>query len=211
MDYTVLINTVLDYLERDDLLSQVGTFINLGQLKLERGFNWNCMLKTFDELTTAADPYVVLPTDFKAVNALFVSGGGLGSGEIWGLENAPLSYSVEWASGVANNTPRFYVVHNELSMLRLVPTPDTAYNITGNIFRYSAPLSVTNTTNWWSTQAYDCLIYAALVEAAPFLENDAKMAVWKSMLNESATQLQRAEMAQKTDERPIRLKAAYVV
>jgi hypothetical protein len=64
---------------------------------------------------------------------------------------------------------------------RYLPVPDTAY--TGELIYYAklSKLSTTNTTNWLLTAAPDVYLYGALMQAAPYLQDDARIAVWASM------------------------------
>jgi hypothetical protein len=39
---------------------------------------------------------------------------------------------------------------------------------------------VSNTTNWLLTEAPDVYLYGALVHTAPYLKDDARIAIWES-------------------------------
>lgn len=69
------------------------------------------------------------------------------------------------------------------------PSPDQTY--TANLFYFSslAVLSVTNTTNTVLTEAPDAYLYGALLQAAPYLEDEAKMAVWQQKFDNAINQL----------------------
>jgi hypothetical protein len=60
---------------------------------------------------------------------------------------------------------------------------------------YSAPafLSDTNTTNVWTVNAMDCLLYASLGEAEPYLMNDARLQVWGALYNRGIAALSESD------------------
>lgn len=60
----------------------------------------------------------------------------------------------------------------------LDPTPDAAYPITLAYVARIPALSDANPTNWVLQQAPQMYLYASLLEAEPFLANDARAALW---------------------------------
>lgn len=58
------------------------------------------------------------------------------------------------------------------------PYPDAAYDIVGIYYAKPALLSSTNTTNAWTDNTPDALLFAAIAEAADYLDDDTKLAKW---------------------------------
>jgi hypothetical protein len=53
------------------------------------------------------------------------------------------------------------------------------YTISGIYYARLTPLSASNTTNWFTTNATDALLYGSLLEAAPFLGDDPRVPMWQ--------------------------------
>ncbi len=62
-----------------------------------------------------------------------------------------------------------------------VPTPTADVQL--DILYYELPVMLddSNQTNWLTAQAPNLLLYAALLEATPFLKNDERIPVWEQM------------------------------
>lgn len=54
------------------------------------------------------------------------------------------------------------------------------YTIAGIYYKRLVALSASNTTNWFTTNAPDVLLYGSLLEAEPFLGNDPRIPLWKA-------------------------------
>jgi hypothetical protein len=76
--------------------------------------------------------------------------------------------------------PKFYGDYNYQNII-VAPTPDAAYP--AEIVYYEQPplLDATNQTNWITEYQPNLLLYAALLEATPFLKKDDRIATWKAM------------------------------
>jgi hypothetical protein len=69
--------------------------------------------------------------------------------------------------------------------------PDSAYTVKGAYYKQLAPLSDSNTTNWLITDAPELILFAALCEAEPWLQNDSRIALWESKYTQIKDQMQR--------------------
>jgi hypothetical protein len=63
--------------------------------------------------------------------------------------------------------------------IELCPTPDFAYTVE-MVYRTLIPPLGVNLSNWLLTMAPDAYLYGALMEAAPYLHDDDRIAVWAS-------------------------------
>jgi len=84
----------------------------------------------------------------------------------------------------------FTVVGNQF---RLLPIPDGAYTAELVYYAKLTKLSSTVATNWLLTQAPDVYLYGALLQAAPYLQDDARIPVWSSLYQAGLDQLQIAD------------------
>ena len=77
---------------------------------------------------------------------------------------------------------------------RLWPVSDATYTIDLDCYQYSPTLDgVVYYTNWWTQNAPEALVFAALVEAQPYLREDERIPVWKSMLDEKLSGIAAAQ------------------
>jgi hypothetical protein len=54
-------------------------------------------------------------------------------------------------------------------------------------------LSDSNTTNWLLTAAPDAYLYGTLMQAAPYLQDDARIATWSALYSSALEDLQVAD------------------
>jgi hypothetical protein len=74
------------------------------------------------------------------------------------------------------------------------------------ILYYELPplLDDTNQTNWFTEYAPNALLYATLLESAPFLKNDERIATWEGFYNRSVAALNGEDIRQISDRGIIR-------
>ena len=85
--------------------------------------------------------------------------------------------------------PRYYT-HAD-SQFRLYPTPDADYDIE-LLYYAKIPDLATNTTNWLLEYAPDVYLYGSLLHSAPYLQEDARVAVWAQMYSAAVARLNEA-------------------
>ncbi len=85
----------------------------------------------------------------------------------------------------ANNPPKWYADY-DLQHHLISPTPDQTYPL--EILAYLQPvlLDNANQTNFFTDYCGPLLLYAALLEASPFLKNDPRLATWQTMFDKEA-------------------------
>jgi hypothetical protein len=184
--YSDLQTSIANYLARSDLTSIIPDFITLAENRLRRELRIRQMLKSVTTSTVKADSTVELPSDFLEIRDFVVMTNPI----------TPLSYSSP--SSLSNDprtsevgVPRSYTIL--ASEFQLAPAPDAVYTL--KMLYYSAPayLSVSNTSNVFLTTAPDGLLYGALVEAEPYLMNDARINTWGSMYDRAISSLTRSD------------------
>jgi hypothetical protein len=180
--YSDLQTSIANYLARSDLTSIIPDFITLAENRLRRELRIRQMLKSVTTVTVANDATVELPSDFLEIRDFVVMTNPI----------QPLSYSSP--SSLSNDprtsqvgVPKSYTIL--ASEFQVAPAPDGVYTL--KLLYYAAPayLSVSNTTNVFLTSAPDGLLYGALVEAEPYLMNDARINTWGSMYDRAISSL----------------------
>jgi hypothetical protein len=175
-NYTTLVSTVADYLNRQDLSAQIPTFIQLAESDLNTRLR--CREMIVRATTTNDDEYVRLPLDFlEGINLQLVGG------------QSPLRYITLDEADIVNarqgyNAPTFYSLMN--GAIELVPPPATGDDVEIEMVYYGkiTALSDSNQTNWLLLKAPDVYLYGALVHAAPFLMDDQRISVFGSFYSQ---------------------------
>jgi hypothetical protein len=184
--YSDLQTSIANYLARSDLTSQIPDFITFAENRLRRELRIRQMLKSVTTATVSGDNTVELPSDFLQVRDFVVMTNPI----------QPLSYS---SPSALSNDPRASEVGVPLSYTILAnefqvsPSPDGVYTVRLLYFAAPAYLSSTNTTNVFLTKAPDALLYASLIEAEPYLMNDARINTWGTMYDRAISSITKSD------------------
>lgn len=186
--YSDLKTTVANYLARTDLTTQIPDFIRFAELRLRRELRIRQMLKTVTTTTTGGDPTVALPSDFLETRDFYVSTNPI----------QPLTFSSPAIFSRNTNTtqsgkPLNYTIL--ASEFKLSPVPDSNYTL--EMLYFAAPTFMDDTvsSNAFMANAPDALLYAALLEAEPYLMNDARINTWGSLYDRAITTLTKSDEA----------------
>ena len=90
-----------------------------------------------------------------------------------------------WPDEAAVDTPQFYADYDFNHWL-ICPTPSVARTLEILYYEQPALLGDDLTTNWLTEYAPDVLLYAVLLESAPFLKKDERIATWQGMYDRAA-------------------------
>ena len=184
--YSDLQTSIANYLARSDLTSQIPDFITFAENRLRRELRIRQMLKSVTTATVSGDNTVELPSDFLQVRDFVVMTNPI----------QPLSYS---SPSALSNDPRASEVGVPLSYTILAnefqvsPSPDGVYTVKLLYFAAPAYLSSSNTTNVFLTKAPDALLYASLIEAEPYLMNDARINTWGTMYDRAISSITKSD------------------
>ena len=182
LNYSDLKTTVANYLGRSDLTAQIPTFITLAETRLARQLRLRQMLKVVTTQTTGGDGTVGLPSDFLTVRDFYVDVN----------PRQPLTYLspsafTRDARPHESGKPIFYTQRG--LEFELAPKPDTSYTIV--LLYYAKPdaMSDSNPSNVFMANCPDALLYGTLLEAEPYLMNDARLAVWTQLYANAVSSL----------------------
>jgi hypothetical protein len=186
--YTELKASLADWLNRSDLTSVIPDFISLAEAQMERQLRTRQMIVRATASFAAAAEYGTVPDDFLEVKSIKLDTNPVTSLTFQTIDSLDqLSNTTYLSSG---KPLYFTVVGNQF---RLLPIPDGAY--TAELVYYSklTKLSASVATNWLLTQAPDVYLYGSLLQAAPYLQDDARISVWSSLYLAGLDQLQVAD------------------
>jgi hypothetical protein len=95
------------------------------------------------------------------------------------------------------------------STFKLAPVPDTGYTLT-LIYSAAPPyLSDSNTSNTFMTVCPDLLLYASLLEAEPYLMNDARINTWGTMFDRAMSALTTSDEQGQYSGVPLSMQTTY--
>jgi len=198
-NYTDLQASVASYLGRSDLTTEIPDFIRFAELRLARELRTRQMLNSATAPTIANDARTALPTDFLEIRDLFVQG----------TPRRPLTYmspsafSREARADIVG-LPVFYTIL--ASEFKFAPIPDAAYTL--EILYYAKPtfLSTANASNVFLANYPDALLYASLIEAEPYLINDARSQLWATLYDRAIKNISDADQGGEYSGIPLQMK-----
>lgn len=174
--YTALQAEVADYLARDDLNTKIPSWVTLTEAKLNRELFVRQMEQrstTPIDITSVEPEFISLPVDFQSMRSIRLSS-LTGKPKLEYLSQTQMDDKRFQTSNDVGQPWFFTIIGSEIE---LFPTPDQDYTIE-MVYRKNIPPLAANTTNWLLALAPDIYLYGALLEAAPYTKQDARIQVW---------------------------------
>jgi hypothetical protein len=187
MTYDSLTSTVLQYLERRDaaVVEAIPTFITLCEFEIAQNIKTLGQMEVVDSTMQIGNPVIPKPARWRKTTSMTLSV----SGQKQPLLVRKLEYLNTYAQDVsATGVPLFYADY-DFDHWFVAPTPNQAYPFEALCYTRLEPLSSSNQTNWLTQNAPNAMLFGTLKQTAPFLKNDARLAVWKSMFDEALAAL----------------------
>jgi hypothetical protein len=184
--YTELKTSIGDWLNRTDLTSAISDFISLAEAQIERQLRTRQMItRSNADISTE---YAALPSDFLETKSFKLTSTNPVTPLIFQTIDAldDLSRTLSYPS-----RPKYFGIVG--GQIRVVSTPDTTY--TTELIYYSklSKLSSTVSTNWLLASSPDIYLYGSLLQAAPYLQDDARIPVWSNLYDRALTDVQTAD------------------
>ena len=187
MTYDSLTSTVLQYLERQDaaVVNAIPTFITLCEFEIAQNIKTLGQMEVVDSTMNIGNPVIPKPARWRKTTSMTLSV----SGQKQPILVRKLEYLNNYAQDVtATGIPLYYADYDYDHWL-VAPTPNQAYAFEALCYTRLEPLSSSNQTNWLTQNAPNAMLFGTLKQTAPFLKNDARLAVWKSMFDEALVAL----------------------
>ena len=175
-NYTTLQSAIADFLNRDDLTAVIPTFIQLAEAQMQREIRHWKMEARVSGQQSAGDEYMQIPADWLETIRMHITGSGTSA--ITMTSRAAMADIRAKNEDVSTVLP-YYYCHAD-SQFQLYPTPaeDTDIEL---LYYQKIPDLASNTTNWLLSDAPDVYLYGSLLHSAPYLAEDARVAVWAQM------------------------------
>ena len=111
-----------------------------------------------------------------------------------------------WPNDTQTAQPEFYADYDYTHWL-IVPTPNAAYDLEVLYYELPVLLDDTQQTNWLTDYAPNLLLFAALLEATPFLKNDDRITTWQNFYQSAANALNTEDLKKIVDRDAVRTDA----
>jgi len=184
--YAELKASVADWLNRSDLTSAITDFVSLAEAQMERDLRTRQMIVRAN--ATINTEYSALPDDYIEAKSFKLTGTNPISPLIFQTINAMDDLQVSYTS---SGQPKYFCVIG--GQIRVLPTPDTSYVSELIYYAKLSKLSASNTTNWMLTLSPDVYLYGSLLQAAPYLQDDARIQVWAGLYQKGIDALNLAD------------------
>jgi hypothetical protein len=186
---------VADYLNRSDLTAIIPTFTQLAQKRIEREWDYKGMEThasiSISDTDSNDDAYISRPTRYKSTKWMKVV-----------LNNYHYPMTRKSVSECLNKYPDLVNGRGKPEMFASVeatdeflvrPSPDQSYTLEASHYIYSADLSADADTNWLTEDAWECLLFGALLEAAPYIQDKNQIAIWNTYYDNKIKALRDSE------------------
>lgn len=204
LTYNNLITTVGDYLERDDLVESIPTFIMLAETKVSRILKAQLAQIAVTSNLNQGNPVIVKPERWiETISFTIETDDG-----IVVLKERPRELIQSMYPVLTNTaTPKYYAEWQQ-NYYYIGPTPDDNYAFELMIYQQPPFLDDGQQTNYLTENAPDLLLYSTLLEAEGYLKNDERLPVWKAARDEIISQLNGLDVRRQTDRQQDRKKGA---
>ena len=172
--YGTLKTAVANWLHDSTLTSRIPEFVSLAEdvLYTDPAFRLRFMETSSDITITQSTQTTALPTRYVRARRIYIAG------------YAPMKYLAPfdfWEKFQDESTgrPTHFTIEGE--NFTWGPVPDATYTGKCLFWQRPAALSADSDTNWVLTNARGLLLYGTLLQAAPYLEDDAKTVTWASL------------------------------
>lgn len=183
--YGELKTAVAGWLNRSDLTSIIPDLIRLGELRIYRDLRIRPMETALN--STISSGVIAVPSGYVELKYAYIDTTPVGKLQRKDSEWIYFNYPTRAADG----QPKF--IAREADNFIFGPYPDSTYTIKGIYYKRLDALSDSNTTNWFTTNASDLLLWASLCEAAPYLENDERVGLWEKKYDITKSRVQRED------------------
>lgn len=188
MTYDSLLEDVRRYLERgftaesDQIVyEQLPRLVTLGERRIARELKIQGFIRAVQTPLQVGVAVYLKPDRWRDTVSMTVDGSPI---YVRSYEYCRMYWPDESQTG----SPQFYADYDYQHWL-ITPTPNVAQTL--EVIYYEQPrfLGEDFQTNWLTEYAPDLLLYATLLESAPFLKNDERVQVWQAMYDRAAQAL----------------------
>jgi hypothetical protein len=178
-NYTELKAALASWLNKTNLTASIPDFITLNEAQMRREITSVGQVETYADVEIDEDGWP-LPCSAREIAAVI-------------YDDDELPYISPDRSGEFDGlTPRHYTIIGKV--LHVVPAGTVEIRIKQKLCGLSAYVRC----NWVLRDHPDAYLYGSLMQAAPFLRDDERIPVWKSLRDEAIESINRVERERQT-------------
>lgn len=171
VDYASLQTALTSWALRSDLTALYPDFISQGEAKINRRLRVRGMETPLSMATVGGIATVSLPTRYLQMRSIYVD-----TDPKVKLGPVTLEQGIALRPTSGTGKPKFFATEGD--NIRLFPTPDAAYTLSGTYYASFPGLSTTTTTNGLILQAPDLYLAAAMYELSKYVRDNDRMSFW---------------------------------
>ena len=196
--YAELKASVADFLNREDIAAVIPSFIALAEADMNRKLqDWRMDVVL---PVTLSGQYTALPSGWLSTTRLTLT---TPTSRLDLASDGALA-EIRFQRGDVAGKPTSYA--HTAGSLEVYPTPDAAYTAELVYRAKIASLSDAAATNWLLAAAPDCYLYGSLMQSAPYLKDDSRVAIWGGLYAEAVSGLNAASDEAKSSAAGLRLR-----
>lgn len=200
MTYSSLLEDMRVYVDRDDdpFITQRSRFVMMAENRIATEIDNLGLQRVVTGAMQQGQAIIEKPARWRRTVSF-----NYGTGVANSVRNTLFPRTYEWCRTFWPNpsvqgAPRYYCDY-DFNHFLVAGSPDAAYPFELIYFERPEPLSTNNQTNWTTENAPQLLLYACLLETAPFLKNDERIAVWKAEYDRAGQALTQQENGRTLD------------
>lgn len=180
MTYNSLVEDITTYAERANdtvFVAQIPRFIMMAENRIASEVRGLGLVKVASSTMEIGNPIIPKPARWRET----VSFNLTTAGERRTVYERSYEYCRFYSPSEADRDVPAYYSDYGYEHFFVVKSPLAAYPFEILYYERPEPLSSNNQTNWTTQYAPQLILFAALLEAQPFLKNDGRIAIYQSM------------------------------
>jgi hypothetical protein len=200
MTYDSLVNDIQTYLERtdDQTLEKIPQFIMLAEQIIASEIKFLGNLTVVTSTMVASENVIPKPSRWRKTVSMNVTVAGKRQPVLLRTYEYIREY---WPSPTSTSEPLYFCDYDYQHWL-VGPTPALGYAYEVLYYERIPPLSSENQTNWLTQNAPNAMLYGTLLQAMPFLKNDAR-AIFQQKYSEAINALKTEDTTRVGDRQTI--------
>lgn len=178
MTYNSLRAQIISYLDRTDapFVAQIPNFISQAEQRIARESKCIGLEQYINGTMLAANNKLSKPARWRRTLSFYIQIPPNTSSQLF-LRGYDFIRTY-WPDDTVKAQPLYYSDYG-YDVWLIGPTPDIDYNFEISYLELPSELTELNQTNWTTDNAPDLLLYASLLETAPYLKTDERIQVWQ--------------------------------
>jgi len=192
LTYDTLTSLVQQYLERKDaaVVAFIPTAIMLAEFEIAENIKTLGQMIVANSNMNIGNPVIAKPARWRKTVSMTLTAA---DGTTQPILLRKLEYLKQyWQNVSTTDTPLFYADY-DYDNWYVAPTPSAAFAFQTLCYTRLQPLASDNQTNWITQNAPNVMLFGTLKQTAPFLKDDARLAVWSQLFDTALAALKTEE------------------